>query len=369
MIVNLKKAIIGYNKELMQLNIRDHQVSYARFTRFTALRMIIFRAFHLALLSVAVLPGLVMFAPVFITAKLISIQKSKEALAASSVKIAARDVIATWKILIALGMTPVLYCSYAGIALYIAEHNRLWGNLPEFMPPWTIFPLSAMFFAALSFLALRFGESALDIVKSLRPLVLALSPFHGHVLPKLRERRAALVLEVNRVINTLGPELFPDFAITRIIPQATPDDRFEDGRIEDHHFADTGVPDLSISEPSSPSSPTFNKYFDTSRVESYANLGSIGVFSSRPTTPRRARSRSNSFGGGAFGGMLGFSPIDADSEELSKSIRGAMRQRNTRRLSESERGSGAVSSRSSSPDSSPADLGGPLHMTKDTKEE
>ncbi|KAG9557372.1 glycerol-3-phosphate O-acyltransferase, partial [Aureobasidium melanogenum] len=31
-IVNLKKAILAYNKELMMLNIRDHQVSYAKFS-------------------------------------------------------------------------------------------------------------------------------------------------------------------------------------------------------------------------------------------------------------------------------------------------------------------------------------------------
>lgn len=44
------------------------------------------------------LPNPVPDAPIFIPAKIWSHRKAKEALAASTVKIAARDVLATWKI-------------------------------------------------------------------------------------------------------------------------------------------------------------------------------------------------------------------------------------------------------------------------------
>ena len=83
-----------------------------------------------------------------------------EALAASNVKIAGRDVLATWKVLISLGVAPVLYTTYAIIATTIAIkadaslHWRIW------TPILTIFFLPFM-----SYGALKFGEAGMDILK------------------------------------------------------------------------------------------------------------------------------------------------------------------------------------------------------------
>ena len=59
------------------------------------------------------LPGIILFSPVFITSKKISVRKAKEALAASLVKIKAKDVISTWKILVALVLAPALYILFS----------------------------------------------------------------------------------------------------------------------------------------------------------------------------------------------------------------------------------------------------------------
>ncbi len=45
-----------------------------------------------------------------------SLIRPLEALAASTVKVAARDVIASWKVLITLGIAPFLYGFYAFLA-------------------------------------------------------------------------------------------------------------------------------------------------------------------------------------------------------------------------------------------------------------
>jgi glycerol-3-phosphate O-acyltransferase/dihydroxyacetone phosphate acyltransferase len=378
LIVELKKSILGFHRELMELQIRDHQVAYARITRFRALSLLIQRLIRFIIFSAAVIPGTILFAPVFIAGKLISNQKSKEALAASSVKIEARDVLATWKILVALGLTPILYTLYSLIVTYFAYTTKLFGYQPSWLPLWCDFPLAYAFFAGMSYAALRFGEVAMDILKSMRPLIIALSPAHGHILIKLRERREKLVLELNRVINTLGPELFSDFNTKRIIPEGAAMGRVDDANDSDYFRSASG---LTLSEPASPSSPTFKLQDSMVRTDSYTNLGSVGVFSSRPATPKRARSRSNSTGGAnSFSGLQGFSPIvdqgrfdqsrkDASqsaatsSEELSKKIRGAMRERNARRRSESERGSGTFSSSGASTPDSRAELDG-LTMTK-----
>lgn len=49
------------------------------------------------------------FCSCFIAARVISTKKAAEALKGSTVKIKANDVVATWKVLVAMGFAPLLY--------------------------------------------------------------------------------------------------------------------------------------------------------------------------------------------------------------------------------------------------------------------
>lgn len=83
-----------------------------------------------------------------------------EALAKSSVKIQARDVLATWKILISLGLAPILYGFYAFLATTIvirAGAPLKW----KILAPTAI--ISAMPF--IGYAALKFGEAGMDVLK------------------------------------------------------------------------------------------------------------------------------------------------------------------------------------------------------------
>ena len=149
-----------------------------------------------------------------------------EALAASSVKIAGRDVLATWKVLIALGVTPVLYAVYAIIATVIAFRANAplkWRLLTPFIVA-SILP-----FANLA--ALKFGEAGMDVVKyaairptlsaqciadviirrSLPPLIVALLPGQQRYLEKVKTLRENLANEVASLINDFGPKIYDDF--------------------------------------------------------------------------------------------------------------------------------------------------------------
>lgn len=83
-----------------------------------------------------------------------------EALAASEVKIAGRDVLATWKILVALGVTPILYALYATLATVVAVKAgasfkwRLW-------TPFIVLMILPM----IGYAALKFGEAGMDVLK------------------------------------------------------------------------------------------------------------------------------------------------------------------------------------------------------------
>jgi glycerol-3-phosphate O-acyltransferase/dihydroxyacetone phosphate acyltransferase len=83
-----------------------------------------------------------------------------EALAASNVKIAARDVVATWKVLISLALAPITYGIYTIIATVIAR--KVGASLAwQILTPIAL--LSGLPFVG--FAALKFGEAGMDVLK------------------------------------------------------------------------------------------------------------------------------------------------------------------------------------------------------------
>ncbi|RAO65738.1 uncharacterized protein BHQ10_001750 [Talaromyces amestolkiae] len=329
-IVKLKNSITSYNKQLRFLGLRDHQVEYAKFSILKVVFTLVYRLIKLTLLAIGTLPGLVLFAPVFIATKSISKKKSQEALAASTVKLQGRDVMATWKLLVALAFAPAVYAFYTAVFTYWTYRNRIQGYVPEWVPLWAMILLGVVLFPTITFAALRIGEIGMDIIKSLRPLMLSLNPSSANTLVKLRERRAELSHEVTEVINTLGPELFPDFDSARIVA----DPFKESGHVEGEKSAE-GYGETR-------SRPGIQKSYRTQeplpRNESFHDLASIGFFSTRPASRSRSRSTAGGLRLSSSGSVQPLSEIDGHDrlEEVSKRIRGAMRERGKERRQRSE---------------------------------
>lgn len=347
-IVQLSKDVKEYNKQLKYLNIRDHQVQYARMPIHTVVLTAIYRVMKLLVLLIGTLPGLMLFTPVFVLTKYISIRKAREALAGSTVKIQGRDVMATWKIMTALFFAPILYNTYICIFVWRVYADRLWGYwdyVPGWVPLWVAFPIGWVLFPLVTFAALRLGEVGMDIFKSLRPLVMCINPASSFNLPQLREKRADLSERVTELINELGPEMFSDFDKTRILPDPTKEDGRKTPSAAKSSFRRRDS-DMSTAsgEVESPTQPLARRDTTSSsrglpKNESYSNIGKVGIFSTRP--PSRSRSRSSSSGG--FFGSAGF-PVSAfttlDSkeglEEVARKIRAEMRERGEVRRRKSE---------------------------------
>jgi glycerol-3-phosphate O-acyltransferase / dihydroxyacetone phosphate acyltransferase len=245
------KSIRQYNKELQLLGLRDNQVEYARFSVLRVLISLVYRVGQLAILAVGTLPGLLLFSPIFIAARYYSHKKKKEALAGSSVKIQGTDVMATWKILVAGGLAPLLYTYYAVILAIWTHYNRVNGIIPNSTPISRVVLVAYIIFPMLTYAALRLGEIGMDILKSLRPLVLCLSPFSAGTFAKLRKRRHVLSLQVTELIDTLGPDLFPDCDAAKL-PQprklycdVSPNDSLDD--LADTEFFSTSVDSEDLS--------------------------------------------------------------------------------------------------------------------------
>ena len=342
LIVKLSESVKDYNKQLRYLNLRDHQVQYAKMSFPRVLFTFLSRTIRLLLLLVAVLPGLILFSPIFVATRMYSRKKAREALAGSAVKIQGRDVMATWKILVSMGLAPVMYNLYAILITLKIGSDRLWGYIPGWVTWYMVFPAAWIFFPAITIAALRFGEVGMDIFKSLRPLVLCLSPTSSYSIHQLRERREQLSHEVTDVINALGPEIFPDFEATRLV---------QDPRGHAGGASRTPPPptaprvrrrssDVSISSDGTIPTPNISRRNTTQSSyaiphnESFSNIGKIPMFSTRP--PSRSRSRSSS-GGGGLG--FGFTTLDSQGglDEASRRIREAMKERGQMRRRRSAR--------------------------------
>ncbi|KAK4677160.1 Glycerol-3-phosphate/dihydroxyacetone phosphate acyltransferase [Podospora pseudoanserina] len=352
----LKEAVTEYNKQLRYLDIRDHQVEKAKLSWFTVVATFLQRVVILFLLSAGVIPGLLLFAPVFIACKVISHKKAKEALAGSVVKVQGKDVIATWKLLVALALAPLCYNTYAIITLYMVHKHRYYGWVPEWVPFWAVYIACCIFFILLTFAALRFGEVGMDILKSLRPLALCINPASSYNVAKLRERRAELKAQVTDIINTIGPEMFPDFEHSRLLAPAD-----SAARAAARREAGVNSPPISPNRPSydrrssygvsvngsdSPpfQAPTRRNTTSSSRNipynESFSNIAQAQIFATRPTTPSN-HSRASSSGGrpGSAGfPVAGFTTLDSAEgfDEASKKIRAAMKERGEMRRRKSQ---------------------------------
>lgn len=351
-VVALKEEVISYNKSLRAVGLRDHQVQYARMSPLSAFVTFFYRLAKLLILAVFALPGTMLFGLVFIATKMISIKKAKEALAASNVKIQARDVMATWKLLVAMAVAPACYLWYIGLGLLWYRYNSCNGYLPQGIQKRYLIIAQAIVYPTVTYAALRFGEVAMDIAKSLGPLWKMMNPFSSDELVKIQQRRENLSERVNQIINDLGPVMFDDFYSKRIIQNPlieqeapeTPRTPPRKSRADAEEEAPTIVETFDY--PTSPTSPGTEN--ELPRNESFHDLANQDIFSTRPPTPKKGRSRNSSTNNFGFT-LKPFSTIDGNLDALKQRLKDGVRERRHKRRSSGVSGSqdGFESDRSS----------------------
>lgn len=208
----LKDAVLEYNRQLRRLDLRDHQVeSLTRTNRAHTIWTFIARSFKFSLFMGLSLPGIFMFSPVFIISSRISKKKAKEALAGSVVKIKAKDVLSTWKILVALGLAPMLYIFWSIMGVIVINRLQLLG---QYQPPtWILFIVFYLWAVLTTYASLRMGEIGIDYYKSLKPLFISMLSISRDQfqIEDLKATRRNLQVRVNAFCNKYGPDIFEDF--------------------------------------------------------------------------------------------------------------------------------------------------------------
>ncbi|RIB13062.1 hypothetical protein C2G38_1975615 [Gigaspora rosea] len=212
---DIRKKIMAYNKLLKYYGLKDHQVNTSNIGGPRAAGLLLYRIMVLTSWSILGLPGFILNLPLVLIARRVSKKKAEEAVRSSSVKIAGRDVLATWKLLVALVVTPLLYSFYTFIVVLVSFRKR-------WILKWKVFAPIATFCTLVtgSYVTIRFVESGLDVYKSIRPLFLSLLPWTRPSIENLCSVREQLSDNLTDLINELAPKIYPDFDVDRIIEAA-----------------------------------------------------------------------------------------------------------------------------------------------------
>ncbi|KAI8988801.1 hypothetical protein BDB01DRAFT_842323 [Pilobolus umbonatus] len=219
-LTELTQRIQAYNNTLKYFHLTDHQVARPQKTGYSAATIFIARLFKLIFLSLFGFPSVLLNSPILFLSLAITQRKQEEALAGSTVKIAARDVLATWKILVAAVGAPLLYGIYSLILFgYLWQHGYGHPFILS-MIVWVIFPF-------IQYACILLLENSIDIYKSLKPLYLSLS--NPNSFNELRDMREKLSDSITQFVNENGSSALEDFDVERYAKMSKKEKR-ESGR-------------------------------------------------------------------------------------------------------------------------------------------
>ncbi|KAM3578530.1 hypothetical protein VKS41_008916 [Umbelopsis sp. WA50703] len=203
-VIELQHKVLAYNQLLKYHGLMDHQVPKTDLRRRETFALLSYRLMILTVWGLLAFPGAILNLPIAVVAKYISTRKAKEALAGSSVKLAGRDVLATWKLLVGLVLIPTLYGLYSLVAFILLLRTDWNWKIKVFVPLtiWNTLPF-------ISYASMRFAENGLEVYRSLRPLYVRLVDRDS--AEGLRANREKLSIDITNLINEYAPKVFNDF--------------------------------------------------------------------------------------------------------------------------------------------------------------
>eukprot|EP01041_Mallomonas_annulata_P008454 gene8454-17430_t len=194
---SLRRRLESYQSTLEYWGLRDYQVPAldlpAGKMEYWRLLYIFVHATVVCLL--ASIPTIILNAPVGMAARMWALREAKKDLQASRVKLAARDVLLSKKIMFSLVAVPVLWVSYAVLLLLFT--------------PLQLQTVLFMFLCCpvFSYLGVRAVEAGMVDMKDLRPAFLRLSPHFANQRALLPQVRANLQKDVRVFVRKYGPSL------------------------------------------------------------------------------------------------------------------------------------------------------------------
>ncbi len=206
-IQQLRDKLVEYRRLLRIHSLRDEKVRLTSLGKPQLILAFASNLLNLLLSLLLIVPSFILMGPFLVLADVLATRKAKHALASSVVKIKAKDVIATWKII------------YGAIFLLIADLVwTLFGSYIFFHAiNWMFIFASLLFLIPLgAFLGIRALEKIRSSMATIKPSLLALKNPKGAYY--LRAYRHEIRKSIQRVIDEYGPQVLgEDFHENRIV--------------------------------------------------------------------------------------------------------------------------------------------------------
>lgn len=188
----LQRRVASYNQQLRLYGIRDYRVEAStRIDNATLLRALLLWM-RMLFNGLVALPGLLLGLPLLVVTRYVSESERVKAVKSSSVKIYGRDVVATYKVLISLVMTPVLHVLYTALVWRFVSQRA--GVAYMFFSPFVCWG------------AVRCAESSKLAYREAWAIVSALlNPQNLQHLQHLRQEIKADVLNLFNDIGAMSP--------------------------------------------------------------------------------------------------------------------------------------------------------------------
>lgn len=188
----LQRLVASYNTQLRLYGIRDYHVeACTRIDNSTLLRALLLWV-RMLFNGLVALPGLLLGLPLLVVTRYVSESERLKAVKSSSVKVYGRDVVATYKVLISLVMTPLLHVLYTGLVWRLVSQRA--GVAYMFFSPFVCWG------------AVRCAESSKLAYREAWAIVSALlKPTSLHELRRTRREIKAGVLALFDDIGAMAP--------------------------------------------------------------------------------------------------------------------------------------------------------------------
>jgi len=192
-----------YNGMLRAAGMRDRDVRRSTDGRNFTLRALC-ALLQVLLLAPVALPAMLLSIPVGLMTALLAEKERKKALAGSTVKVKAVDVVASYKILVALVIVP-LYNLLLAIVVTWFSGLGLW-----------MFPAALLVQPVLAYVLILVCDHFVRCVKHCAAIMHFQCSCSG-AFRRLEEQRGQLKERVAAIVEELGPEIYGDFEAVRVI--------------------------------------------------------------------------------------------------------------------------------------------------------
>jgi len=189
----LKEEMEDYITTLKQLGLRDHQVTILQWGG--AADLVGGLLYVVVVFLLGVIPQLMFNMPVWLIARAMAVKEQKKALQNSKVKLAARDVVLSYKILYCLALVPVLFIIYSALLFALSGLST------------RTCVLLTLGWPAFSFCGVKASEQGVHTAANLAPLLMRLLPGPRAKQDALLARRCKLQARVRKTVKQCGPLL------------------------------------------------------------------------------------------------------------------------------------------------------------------